>query len=178
MRGAPAPSARRTSQRNATWHRHRGQVIVRRRAQQLLFHDRPRRHHARHVTSHDALRLLRVLQLLADRHPVAAADQLLQVRLQRVVRHARQRHPQVLAHRLGRQRDLQLLRDELRVLIEGLVEIAEAKEHDRVGEASLDVQVLPADGSAQGATPPATPLRTTSGEQEVSIRKNAPTQAS
>ena len=49
-----------------------------------------------------------------------------------------------------RQRQLQLARSGERIVVEHLVEVAEAKEHDRAGELGLEAQVLVADGCAHG----------------------------
>jgi hypothetical protein len=80
-----------------------------------------------------------------------------------VVRDAGQRHPLALAHRLGRQRDLQLAGDKLRVVVEGLEEVAQAEEDDGVRVTPLDVEVLPSDrrhGGASRLQPESLRLRT------------------
>ncbi len=63
-----------------------------------------------------------------------------------VIGDAGERHAQPLAHRLRGQREVQLARAELGVVIEGLVEVAEPEEDDGVRVAALDVEVLAADG--------------------------------
>jgi hypothetical protein len=58
------------------------------------------------------------------------------------VRNTRKRHALGLAHRAGRKSDLQLSRHSLGILIERLVEVTKAEEEDRVGVASLNLEVL------------------------------------
>jgi hypothetical protein len=68
-----------------------------------------------------------------------------------VVGHPCEGDAEVLADGLGREGDLQLARDELRVVVEGLVEVAEAEKEDGVGIALLELEVLPADGGRHAA---------------------------
>ena len=84
----------------------------------------------------------RVADLLADRDPVAARDQAGEVAIERLVRDAGQRVPAPLAHLAPGQRDLELARDDLGVLIEGLVEVAHPKEQNRVRVLALEALVL------------------------------------
>jgi hypothetical protein len=83
--------------------------------------------------------------------------------LQRVMWHARQRHAQVFAHRLGGERYLELPGHELRVIVESLVEVTEPKENNGLREAPLDLQVLAANGSAQ-TPPPVSPGNAAGGQ--------------
>jgi hypothetical protein len=76
------------------------------------------------------------------------------------VGNARQGYPLSLADGARGEDDLQLAGDELGVLVEGLVEVAQAEEDDGLGEAALYLQVLTgagawswADGSSQGSSP-------------------------
>ena len=123
----------------------RCQVVVGGATDQLFLDHGAGRNDPHDLALHDAFSRARVLHLLADRDLEAAAHQALEVGLQGVVGHAGEGHAQVLAHRLRGQRDLELLSYQLSVVVEGLVEIAEAEEDDGVGEAALDLQVLAAD---------------------------------
>ena len=67
---------------------------------------------------------------------------------------ASQGDAQVLAHRFGGERDLQLAGAELGVLVEGLVEVAETEEDDGVGVAPLDLEVLASDRRRHAAAAP------------------------
>ena len=109
------------------------------------FELRARRHHAHDLALDHTLGGARVLHLLAHRDFEAARDKLAQMHLQRVVREAGQWHAQVFAHRLRGQRDLELFRHQHGVVIERLVEIAEAEEDDGIGVTALHLEVLAPD---------------------------------
>ena len=125
---------------------HRRAVVRRTALQQRRLQRRARRDHPHHAPRHQALAGARVLQLLADRHAMPAPHQPRQVLIDALHRHAGQRHPQPLAHGFAGQHDLQLAADQLRVAVEGLVEVAQPEKQDRVRVASLDLQVLSANG--------------------------------
>ena len=114
--------------------------------QQARLHDRPRRDDAHDVALDQPGACHGVADLLADGHLVAAADEPRQVALQRVRWHAGHGHSLSLAHVAARQHDVELRRRRARVLVEGLVEIAEPEEDDGVGVARLHLEVLPAQG--------------------------------
>ena len=113
------------------------------RLQQRRLERRARRDHAHHAAPHQPARRAGVLQLFADRDPVALGHQFGQVLLDGAHRHPGQGRAQPAAHRLRGQRDVQRLGDQLGVLVEGLVEIAQAEEQDRAGMARLQIQILP-----------------------------------
>ncbi len=69
-----------------------------------------------------------IADLLTNRNVVATLNQLAYVILSCVVGYAGHRHPVALADLPGSQDDIQLLRGDLRVLVEGLIKIAQAKE--------------------------------------------------
>lgn len=87
-----------------------------------------------------------VAHLLAEGDLVALRDELREVAIDGVVRDAGERDAEALAHRLGGEGDVELARAEFGVVVEGLVEVAEAEEDDGVWVAALDVEVLAADG--------------------------------
>ena len=74
------------------------------------------------------------------------------------------RHLEVLAHAARGERDFQLGRCQVGVVVEGLVEISQAEEDDGVGVGMLDFQVLAADRShsntQQRRCPYSTPSKT------------------
>ena len=106
--------------------------------------ERARRHDARHFATDEALGLLRILDLLADRDAKALAHQPREIAVGGVVGQAAHRDG-AAAGVLGarRQRELEHARGGQRVLVEHLVEVAHAEEHDRVAVLPLDVEVLP-----------------------------------
>ena len=97
---------------------------------------------AGHLAAHQALGLLGVLDLIADRDLEPGAHQLAQVALERVVRHAA--HGRfVLGPALARgERDLEDGRGLLRVLVEHLEEVAHAIEQDGVRVLRLHLEVV------------------------------------
>ena len=109
---------------------------------------RARRDHAHHAAPHQrtrSARLAGIFELLADRDPVPGLDEPRQMLVDRADRHAGQGRAQPAAHRLRGQLDAQLARDQLGVLVERLVEVAQPEEQDRVRVARLHVQVLAPD---------------------------------
>ena len=120
---------------------------MRARIEQRLLGERARGDEAHHVAAHHRLGpallgLGRVLDLLADRHPVPSRDQALEIVVGGMHRHAA--HGDVLAQMLAAlgQRDAERARGDLGVLEEQLVEIAHAVEQEAVGVGRLDLQIL------------------------------------
>ena len=106
-----------------------------------------RRDDTHHIAAHDGfvaalLGLCRVFHLFADRDLKAAADQLSQIGFRRMDRHAAHGDRfAAMATALG-QRNTQGLRRLDRIVEEQLVEVAHAKEHQRVGLARFGVKIL------------------------------------
>ena len=88
------------------------------------------------------LRRCRITDLLADRNRFAAADELRQILVDRVIRHARHRNRAAGGLAARSQRDVEERSRALRVAVEQLVEIAHAVEHELVGMLSLYPKVL------------------------------------
>ena len=107
--------------------RHRGAGRGFARLEQGRFQRRARRDHPHHAALDQPARGARLLQLFADRHPVALGHQPGQVLLHGAHRHPRQGHAQPAAHRLRGQGDVEFLGDQRGVLVEGLVEVAQPK---------------------------------------------------
>ena len=101
------------------------------------------REDARHLAADDGLRGLGVLHLLAQRHAVALAQQALQVGAGGVVGDAAHGHGLGLVAR--GEGELQLPGGDHRVLVEELVEVAEAEEQQSVGVRILGGAILPHD---------------------------------
>ena len=117
------------------------------RIEQGLLGERARGDEAHHVAADHGLGpallgLCRVLDLLADRHPVASRNQPLEIVVGGNDRHAA--HGDVLAQMLATlgERDAESARGDFRVLEEQLVEIAHAVEQETVGIGRLDLQIL------------------------------------
>ena len=130
--------------------RHGRDEVVGPLVQQAGLDDRPRRDDAHDVALDEPGAGRGVADLLADGHLVAAPDEPRQVALQRVRGHAGHGHALSLAHVAARQHDVELRRRRARVLVEGLVEVAEPEEDDGVGVARLHLEVLPAQGGYGG----------------------------
>src|SRR3990172_3668643 len=124
----------------------RGQVVVGAPLQQVVLHQRPRADDPNHLPVDELLPLARLFHLLADRDLVPFRDQLRQIRVERVVRDAREGDPLVLAYRARGEDNVELAGDGLGVLVERLVEVAQAEEEDGVRVATLYVEVLPPEG--------------------------------
>ena len=112
----------------------RGGVI-----QQRFIDEGSRCQHAGDCPVHHTLGILRVLDLVADRHSEATLDQSPKISLHRVVRDPRHRHP------LGPfgQRDAEHFMGGHRILVEEFVEIAHSKHQEAVGMCRLESNVLP-----------------------------------
>jgi uncharacterized protein len=81
---------------------------------------------------------------------VSRGDQAGDVSLGGVKGNACQWHPLPFTHLAAGQYDLQHVRGDLGVLLEGFVKITESKQQDRVREAGLDVEVLTSQGNDAG----------------------------
>ncbi len=97
---------------------------------------------AGHGPLHDPLRGARVLDLVADRHPVALLDEPRHVAVGGMVRHAAHRRLVRRAAPAGRQGEGQGPRRHEGVVVEHLVEIAQAEHQDGVRVLGLDGPVL------------------------------------
>ena len=83
-----------------------------------------------------------VADLFADRDRFAELDQLGEILFHRVIRHARHRDRRAGRCAAGGERDVEERRRPLRVLVEQLVEVAQAIEHEFVRVLRLEAQVL------------------------------------
>ncbi len=104
---------------------------------------RARRYHPHDLAPDHAFRLTRVLDLLADRHPVALADQAGDVAVGGMVGHAAHRHGgagRVLGARGERQ--VEGAGGDQRVLVEQLVEVAHPEQHQGKRMLALGLEVL------------------------------------
>jgi hypothetical protein len=127
---------------------HRGQVVVLPLVQQDRLDHGAGGDDAAHHTLHQLFTRRRlVAQLLGDGYLVAGVDQLGDVRLDAVVGHASQRDALVQPHRPRGQHHVADAGHDLGVAVEGLVEIAQPEEEDRVRKLLLDRQILAAHGS-------------------------------
>ncbi len=117
------------------------------RREQLFLGDRAGRHQPHHVALHHRLgaallRFRRVLDLFAHCDAMALRDQLLQIVVGGVDRHAAHRNVLALVLAALRQRDAERAAGDLRVLEEQLVEVAHAVEQQRIGIRPLDLDEL------------------------------------
>jgi hypothetical protein len=96
------------------------------------------------VPPHEALGQERILGLLADRHLVALGDQAGDVRLRAVIGHAA--HGGLVLLRLAaiprRQGEIQFAGGDVRVLLEHLIEVAQAEKQQAVRVLFLDFPIL------------------------------------
>ncbi len=122
------------------------QVVIGPAVQQVLLDQGTGGDHPHDLSVHQLLALTGLLHLLADGHLVPLGDEPGQVGVQGVMGDAGQGDALALAHRPRGKGDLQLARDQLSVLVERLVEVAQAEEEDGVRVAALDLQVLTAQG--------------------------------
>ena len=119
---------------------HRREEVVPPRVEAFLVEHQPRGDHLGHLPPEDPL-LPRLLDLLADGHLASLADQLREVGVARVVRHAA--HGDVRFLVPGGQGDIEEAGGPDGVLEEHLVEVAHPEEDDAVAEPRLDLHVLP-----------------------------------
>ncbi len=129
------------------------------RIEQGLLGERAGGNQAHHVAAHHRLGtalpgLGGILDLLADRDPVAGGDQALEIVVGGMDRHAA--HRDVLAEMLAAlgERDAERARGDFGVLEEQFVEIAHAVEQETIGVGRLDLQILGDHGRGE-ETPPA-----------------------
>ena len=125
----------------------RGEKVVSSCIEQRLLGQRARRHDAHDAALHrrlagTLLRLGRVLHLLANGDAESRADQLRQIGLGRVHRHAAHRDVLALVLAALGERDVERARSEGRVLEEQLVEIAHPVKEQAIGMLALDRKVL------------------------------------
>lgn len=89
-------------------------------------------------------------QLLGNSHRVPGREETAKIIIERVMRDARHRNAAVAAERPAGQGDPGIPCDDLRVLVERLIEIAEPVEENRVRVLRFELQVLPARGHKAG----------------------------
>jgi hypothetical protein len=135
-----------------------GQVARQLGIEHLVIEHDPRRDDAHDLALDQPLRELRILDLLAHDDLVTELGQLGEVTARRVMGHAAHRYGVVLALVARGQREIEQSRREHRVLEEQLIEVAEPKEHERIGVPVLDVQVLAHQRRLGGTTAHATAL--------------------
>ena len=135
-RGTPPPTAR------SAGHERR-EVGRRARHERLGIEDRARGDDPGDVAPDEPLRGPRVLHLVAHRDLAAGGDELRDVVLDAVVRHAAHRRLDVRVAVAGGQRDAEDGRRLLRVVEEHLVEVAHPVEEDGVRRPALHLEVLP-----------------------------------
>ena len=116
--------------------------VVLRLIEPLLGGQCSRCHHANDPPLHKSLRELRILELLRDGHLVARAHETRHIAVRRMERDAAHRRPLRLSAVLARQHQVQHRRRRLRVLIEHLVEIADAIKEDAVRILLFGFEVL------------------------------------
>ena len=119
------------------------QIVVRLIGDGIFEKDGARGDDADHISLHQAFRLLRVLQLLADGHLVALLDKAVNINLRRMERNAAHRHPPISAGRLPRQCQLQFMGRRDCIVIEKLVEIPEPVKEKAVLVLLFHFLVLP-----------------------------------
>ena len=119
----------------------RRQVVARARIEQGVVGDRAGGDDARHFAPHEALGLPGVFDLVADRHAQAGGDQLAQVAFELMVGKARHRR-RVFALVAAGERQAQHAGGRLGVFEKHLVEVAHAKQQQRIGTRRLGVLVL------------------------------------
>ncbi len=120
-----------------------GQVVVTLFFEQRRFHHGARRDHPCHLAGHQTAHRL-VAHLIHDSHLVPRLDEPGEVAVNGVIGHSGQWHPLALPYRPRGEDDIASLGDDLRVLVESLVEIPQAEEDDGVGVLLLDLQILAA----------------------------------
>ncbi len=119
-----------------------GEVVVFLLTEHRLLRQRAGGHDADDLPPDETLGQLGVLHLLADGHLVAALDEARDVSLRGMERDSAHGSPFVLSAVLARQRQLQLLGGELGVVVEHLIEVAQAKEEDAIPVLGFQVHIL------------------------------------
>ena len=120
-----------------------GEIVVDFTAQQAGFDDRAGRDDAHHVALDQAAPRRfafdgRGGELFANGDAMTARDERGEVAFEAVIGHARERDAHVSPHRFRGEHDAEFAREEARIVVEGFVEVADAKEEDGVGVAALD----------------------------------------
>jgi hypothetical protein len=143
--GQPEPAAREAEPGQAiaapVAHDRQQQRVAPLREQFAIGH-RARCHHARDLALDRPFGGGHVAHLLRDRHRLAELDQTRQVGLYRVRGHASHHHRLAGALAARGQRDVEQAVGLARVVVEQLVEVAHAVEHERAWVLGLDAQVL------------------------------------
>ena len=104
---------------------------------------RPGRDDAHDLAFDDPLGLARILDLIADRDAKALLDEPRDITVHGVERHAAHGNAAAVGVlRSGRQRQLERARGDEGVLVEHLVEVAHAEEHDGIAMLLLRVEIL------------------------------------
>lgn len=129
-----------------------GQPIIAPLIDDLVTEGHARGDHLGHTSLHDGLGLLRILQLIADGHAVAGTDQLGHVGFQRMVRKARQFNITAPVVPPG-QRNTKDPRDKDRIRAEGLIEITDTEQQERIRILPLDRVVLVHQRGLPGCVP-------------------------
>ncbi len=119
----------------------RGQVVIDVAGQQAGFQDCSRRHHPYHLSGEQPANWP-IADLLADGNVVALLDQPGQIRLGRMEWNSGHRDPHAFGNIAGGQHDLQFLRRDLGIVVEGLIEVAQSEEQNGVGILALDFKIL------------------------------------
>jgi len=124
--------------------RYRDEVVVRLAVEEIALHDGARGDHADDVALHEVWVL--GIGLLADGHFVAGLEEPAQIAVHGVVGDAGHGDALVLAHVAAGQGDAEHSCGDAGIVIEGLVEVAEAEEQQGVRVLLLDAEVLAAQG--------------------------------
>ena len=135
---------------------HQGQqVVVGLLLQQAGLHHRTRGYHSHHIPFHQASGGGGVAHLLTDGHLMAGVYEPDEIAIQGMMGYACHGVALAPAHLSGGKGYTQLLRGELGVLVEGLVEVPKTEEDDGIGVALLYAKILSSNGSAgQGSGTP------------------------
>ena len=120
----------------------RHQIVVFPVVQHHRVRHRPRRDHPDHLAFHQSFGQRRILHLLADGNLVSPFDQLLNVRIHAVKRHAAHRRTLFQPAVLSRQRQFQLVAGHLRILKKQLVKIPESEKQQTVRILLMNRKIL------------------------------------
>ena len=119
-----------------------GQIVVLGILKQIVFHHRAGGDDPHHFTAHQSLGLSGILGLLADGHLVAHGDQLADIALAGMIRHAAHGCPLLLAAIPAGEGQRQKLRDKLGIIKKHLVKVAETVKQDKILILFFDIHVL------------------------------------
>ena len=128
---------------------HRCQKVVLLRVQHIIRQSHTRCDQFRDAPLHQFLRQFRVLQLVADGHPLASPDKFGQIGVQRMI--GKPSHSRAAGRRAShtaplRQRDAQNLGSHRSILVISLIEVATTKQQQRIRMFRLQVVKLPHHG--------------------------------